>query len=154
VVQEELDDAPHEARIDDFWAGFRELGLRSSLLTALDLAGLIVIVVALNFYGRSDREPLRWLSGPIGLIGLVWLAAQLYVRTDRPWEIVREALLLTIGYPLSTFSLLLTSIVLLVAAVALAGPVLFVVFSAMAMLQTVALRHVLLQRAEIGQTTP
>jgi hypothetical protein len=38
----------------------------------------------------------------------------------------------------------------LIAAVALAGPVLFVFFSAIAMLQTVMVRQILLQRGEIG----
>ena len=156
VVQEELGASPREARLGDFWDGFRQYWLRSSLLTVIDLAGLGVIAVALVFYGGSTEEPLRWLVGPIGLIGLVWITAQLYIypllleRTgSRPWEIMREALLMAVGYPLSSLSLLVTVLVLLIAAVALAGPVLFVFFAAIAMLQTVMLRQVLLQRGEI-----
>ena len=156
VVQEELEASPRDARLGDFWDGFRQYWLRSSLLTVIDLAGLGVIAVALVFYGGSTEEPLRWLVGPIGLIGLVWITAQLYIypllleRTgSRPWEIMREALLMTVGYPLSSLSLLVTVLVLLIAAVALAGPVLFVFFAAIAMLQTVMLRQVLLQRGEI-----
>jgi uncharacterized membrane protein YesL len=155
VVADELDGTPVEARMSDFWDGFTRYGLRSSLLTVIDLAGIGVIVVALLFYGRSTTEPVRWLVGPIALIGLVWLAAQMYLyplllqRPEaRPWEIVREALLMVIAYPLSSLSLLLTSLVLLVAAVALAGPVLLVFFSAMAMIQTVAVRQVLASRGE------
>jgi len=157
VVQEELGASPWETRIGDFWHGFRQYWLRSSLLTVIDLAGLGLIAIALMFYGGSTAEPLRWLVGPIGLIGLVWVTAQLYVypllleRTgSRPWQVMREALLMAIGYPLSSLSLLVTVIVLTIAAVALAGPVLFVFFSAIAMLQTVMLRHVLLHRGEIG----
>jgi len=157
VVQEELD-APHqEARLADFWVGFRQYWLRSSVLSIIDLAGTVMIGVALVFYGGSTREPLRWLVGPIGLIGLAWITAQLYVypllleRTgSRPLEIMREALLIALGYPLSSLSLLVTVLVLTIAAVALAGPVLFVFFSAIAMIQTVMLRQVLLQRGEIG----
>jgi len=156
VVQEELDAPLQEARLADFWEGFRKYWLRSSLLTALDLVGLGLIVVALVFYRGSREEPLRWLVAPIGLIGLAWITAQLYVypllveRTgSRPWDIMREALLMALGYPLSSFSLLVTAIVLAIAAVALAGPVLFVFFSAIAMIQTVMLRQVLLQRGEI-----
>jgi hypothetical protein len=63
---------------------------------------------------------------------------------------MREALLMALGYPLSSLSLLVTVIVLTIAAVALAGPVLFVFFSAIAMLQTVMLRQVLRQRGETG----
>jgi hypothetical protein len=91
------------------------------------------------------------------LIGLGWITAQLYVYplllerlTSRPWEVMREALLMAIGYPLSSLSLLVTVIVLTIAAVALAGPVLFVFFSAIAMLQTVMVRQVLLHRGETG----
>ena len=161
VVQEELEGAPTEARLSDFWDGFRRYGLRSSALTAIDLAGMGAIGVALVFYGRSTEEPLRWLVGPIGLAALAWIAAQLYVYPlllqrpgSRPWQIMREALLMAIGYPLSSLSLLVTVIVLFIAAIALAGPVLFVIFSAIAMLQTVMLRRVLIERGEIGMVTP
>jgi uncharacterized membrane protein YesL len=157
VVQEELGSSPRDARLGDFWHGFKQYWLRSSLLAVIDLAGLGVIAVALIFYWGSTQEPLRWLVGPIGLIGLTWVTAQLYVypllleRTgNRPWEVMREALLLSLGYPLSSLSLLVTVLILLIAAVVLAGPVLFVFFSAIAMLQTVMLRQVLPERGEIG----
>ena len=91
------------------------------------------------------------------MIGLAWITAQLYVYPllleragSRPWEIMREALLMALGYPLSSLSLLVTVLVLTIAAVALAGPVLFVFFSAIAMVQTVMLRQILLQRGETG----
>ncbi|MBA2596768.1 MAG: DUF624 domain-containing protein [Chloroflexia bacterium] len=161
VVAEELDDAPWESQIGDFWDGFRAHWQRASLLTAIDLAGLGVIVVALVFYGRSAAEPLRWLAGPIALFGLVWLASQLYVfplllerNASRPWEIMREALLMTLGYPLSSLSLLLTSLIIAIPAIVLAGPVLFVLFSGMAVVQTVALRQLLIQRGEVRGVTP
>jgi len=157
VVQEELDTPLQEARFADFWDGFRQYGLRGSVLSIIDLAGLGLIATALAFYGGSTQEPLRWLVGPIGLIGLAWITAQLYVypllleRTgSRPWEIMREALLLALGYPLSSLSLLVTVLVLAIAAVALAGPVLLVFFSAIATIQTVMLRRLLLQRGEAG----
>jgi hypothetical protein len=67
---------------------------------------------------------------------------------------MREALLVTLGYPLPSLSLLVTVLVLLIAAVALAGPVLFVFFSAIAMLQTVALRQIMIQRGEPGMVAP
>ncbi len=39
VVQEELDAPPQEARLGDFWDGFRQYWLRSSVLSVIDLAG-------------------------------------------------------------------------------------------------------------------
>jgi hypothetical protein len=67
---------------------------------------------------------------------------------------MREALLVALGYPLPSLSLLVTVLVLLIAAVALAGPVLFAFFSAIAMLQTVALRQIVIQRGEPGMAAP
>jgi uncharacterized membrane protein YesL len=160
VVQEELEAAPREARLGDFWAGFRQQGLRGSLLVVMALAGLGIVGVAMRFYGGS-AEPLRWLIGPIGLIGLTWLGAQLYAfplllqRPARPaWEVLREALLIAISHPLSSLSLLATSLVLGIAAVALAGPVLLVFFSAMAVLQTVTVRRLLIDHGEMGMVVP
>src|SRR5215210_3047606 len=74
VVQEEMEASPQEARLGDFWDGFRRYWLRSSVLSLIDLAGLGLIAVALVFYGGSTKESLRWLVGPIGLIGLTWIA--------------------------------------------------------------------------------
>jgi uncharacterized membrane protein YesL len=160
VVTEELDDATLETRIGDFWDGFRAHWQRSTLMTLLDLAGLGIIVVAFVFYGRSSVEPLRWLIGPIALIMVAWLTANLYVyplllhrRTSSAWETLREALLMVLAYPLTSLSLLVTSLVLAVPAVVLAGPVLFVFFSAMATLQTVALRQILIDRGERQEVT-
>jgi uncharacterized membrane protein YesL len=157
VVQEELETSPGDAKLGDFWNGFRRYWLRSSVLSVIDLAGIGLIAVALAFYGGSTQEPLRWLVGPIGLVALTWVTAQLYVfplllqrPESRPWEILREALLMALGYPLSSLSLLVTVLVLSIAAIALAGPVLFVFFSAVAMLQTVALRQIVIQRGEPG----
>lgn len=161
VVQEELGEASRDASIRDFWAGFRQHGLRSTLLSLLDLAGLMAIVVALAFYLQSPAEPLRWLSGPIAMIGLIWLMAQIYLfplliqrASSNPLEVLREALLTAIQYPLASLSLLLTSLVVAVPAVILAGPVLLVLFSAMATLQVVALRQLLAPHGEIGEVTP
>ena len=161
VVSEELDDAAIDARIGDFWDGFRAHWKRGTLATLIDLAGLGLIVVALVFYGRSPAEPLRWLIGPITLILIAWLAANLYVyplllhrRHASPLRVVREALLTALAYPLTSGSLLLTSLILAVPAVVLAGPALFVLFSAMATLQTVALRQLLVARGEGQEGSP
>lgn len=158
VVQEEVDGAPHETRLGDFWTGFREHGVRATLLTAIDLIVIVAIVVALIFYSQSPAEPLRWLIGPIGLVGVVWAGTQLYLypllleRTERtPLQVLREAFLTALAFPPVTLSLLATSTILAIAAAVLLGPVVFVFFSAMAMLQTVTLRQLLLSRQPPGE---
>jgi uncharacterized membrane protein YesL len=155
MVREELDGEPIEARLGDIWEGFRQHGVRSSLLTLLDVAALALIVVALVFYARSPAEPFRWLVGPIALVGLLWLGAQLYLYPlllrrppNRPWEVMRTALLVALANPLSTLSLTVTALVLFVVAVGLAGPALFIFFSAMATLQTVILRQILIKEVQ------
>ena len=146
------------AQIKEIW-GRLKMAQRITIIGAA--VATLGLIVALVFYGGSAQEPLRWLVGPIGLVALAWITAQLYVYPlllqrpgSRPWEIMREALLIAVGYPLSSLSLLVTVLVLLIAAVALAGPVLFVFFSAIAMLQTVALRQIVIQRGEPGMVAP
>src|SRR6266540_186646 len=157
LAEEELTADPRPAVIGDFWAGFRMYWRRSSVLAIGDLACLVVIIVALRFYGESAVAPLSWLVGPLSLVGLAWAGAQLYLyplliqRAERqPWAIAREAFLIAISYPLNTLSLLLTALVLSVGATVLAGPILLVFFSFMAILQTMALRYILAQRGEIS----
>lgn len=159
VIEEELAADPQRATLQDFWTGFRMYWLRSSILAIGDLAVLVVIAVALRFYGETAVAPLSWLVGPITLIGLAWAGAQLYLyplliqRAGRqPWALAREALLIAISYPLNTFSLLLTLLVLAIAALFLAGPILLVFFAFQALLQTVALRYILFQRGELALT--
>ena len=156
VVKEELDIEPRYARLSDFWDGFRRYGLRSSLLSILDLLMMAIIIVALRFYSQSSVEWLRWLIGPIGLVALAWAGAQLYLyplliqRPERqPWELAREAFLIAISYAAPTLSLLVTTIVLAAGAAVLAGPVLLIFFSLLGMIETVALRLVLIQQGEI-----
>ncbi|MDQ2996771.1 MAG: hypothetical protein M3R61_06900, partial [Chloroflexota bacterium] len=82
--------------------------------------------------------------------------AQFYIyplliqRPDaRPWAVAREAFLMTISYPLNTYSLLLTTLILSIGATILAGPILLIFFSFIAMLQTIMMRAILAQRGEI-----
>jgi hypothetical protein len=62
--------------------------------------------------------------------------------------------LVAISYAAYTLSLLATAMALALAAAVLAGPVLLIFFSFLAMLQTVALRLVLIQRGEIVPVPP
>ena len=161
VLAEELEPEQPPARLIEMWHGARRYGLRATLLVALDLAVLLVIGVALQFYGTSPVEVLRYLIGPIGLIGLAVLAAQLYVmplllvRETQPVPLVmREALLMAIGYPAVTISLGLTLLVITLAAAVLAGPILLVYFAFLAVVQSVMLRDIRIRRGEIQPAPP
>ena len=161
VLAEELEPEQPPARLIEMWHGARRYGFRATLLVALDLAVLLVIGVALQFYGTSPVEVLRYLIGPIGLIGLAVLAAQLYVmplllvRETQPVLLVmREAFLMAIGYPAVTISLGLTLLVITLAAAVLAGPILLVYFAFLAVVQSVMLRDIRIRRGEIQPAPP
>ena len=96
--------------------------------------------------GRPDCVGRLWSGSPRNSMSFPLLLQR---PASRPWEIMREALLIALAYPLSSLSLLRhrPSSSPLPPSL-LAGPVLFVFFSAMAMMQTVALRQVLVQRGE------
>ena len=157
IVAEELGADPRQASMRDFWEGMRRYWLRSSLTALLDLFCLGLLVIAMRFYGESQIEVLSWLIGPITLIGLVWTGAQLYIfplllhRTERSViDIIREAFLMAMSYPLLSSSIALTSVMISIGSIVLAGPILLVFFSFMALLQTITLRSVLVQRGEIA----
>lgn len=133
VADEELLADPKPAVIGDFWRGFREQWRRSSLLSVGNLALLGVMLVALRFYSTSSIPLLNWLVGPISLCLIVWAGMQLFLyplliqRPDHsPWAIAREAFLITISYPLNAALTLLTTLILLIGALFLAGPILFI----------------------------
>lgn len=156
VAEEELAAHPRAAVIGDFWVGFKAHWQRSSILAVGDLLCALVIIAALLFYGQSSVAPLRWLIGPIGLVGLAWAGVQIYLYPlliqragAPPLALAREAFFMAIGYPLNTFSLLLTGLIVTAAATILAGPVLLLLFAWLALFQTMALRSVLAQRGEI-----
>ncbi|HBY97958.1 MAG: YesL family protein [Ardenticatenaceae bacterium] len=156
VVQEERAGDPRFARIGDFWDGFRRYWRQSTALVALDLGALVVLGTALWFYGGDNIESLGWVVGPVAVISLAWLGAQLYlfplliVTPDQSlFGVLRTALLTAIGYPLYTLSLLLLLLFLTVVCALLAGPVLLLLFAMLALTQTVALRLVRIHRGEI-----
>ncbi|HMO57902.1 MAG TPA: DUF624 domain-containing protein [Roseiflexaceae bacterium] len=156
VVAEELENDPDAATLRDFWVGVRRYWQRGSIIAVLDLLAAVVIGTALVFYWQSDVEMLRWLVGPILLIGIAWAGTQLYLfplllqrEEQPPLAVAREAFLMAISYPLVTYSLLLTLGVISMAVVILAGPILLVFFAFVAVLQTVLLRDTRIRRGEI-----
>lgn len=161
IIEEELDFATSRARVGDFWEGFRHYGPRSSVLSVINLACFLLIFSALLLYLTQLSDPLRWLAGPVAVIGLAWLGAQIYLyalllhRPDTgPVRVLREAFLIAISYPLYTGSLLITSLILASVAIALAGPILLIFFSAMALLQSISLRLIRIAHGELRPGAP
>lgn len=162
ISEEELEADPRSATIHDFWQGFRTHWKVGSLVAVGDLLCAVVLVVALLFYGQSPNDILRWLVGPIALIGLAWAGAQMYLfpllirrAGSRPMAIAREAFLVAISYPAMSVSLLLVVTLLAAVGVVLAGPVLLILFSFVALLQSLGLRSIMVQRGEVvARLTP
>jgi uncharacterized membrane protein YesL len=156
VIREERALDPEYAQLSDFWTGLRRYGWRSTLLMLLNLLVFFVIGVALWFYGGSQVEVVRWLVGPVALIGIVWLGAQLYlfplliVNPERSTlDIARHAALTAIGHPMYTLILFAILLIVTLVSTVLAGPVFLVLFSLLAVTQTMALRFIRVQRGEI-----
>jgi uncharacterized membrane protein YesL len=156
VILEERALDPDYARVSDFWVGFRRYGWQSTLVALLDVAVLFVLGVAFWFYNGSQIEPLRWLVGPIGLMGVAWLCAQLYLfpllivsPQMSPLALARLALFTAIGNPQTSVLLLVWLFIVTAVCVVLAGPVLFILFALLAVTQTMALRFIRIQRGEI-----
>lgn len=156
VVSEERDLDPKPAEIGDFWVGLRSYWQRSTLLGLLDFVALAMLLIALLFYLSSPIEPFRWFIGPVFLILIVFLGMQIYLFSllivspeASIWSIFRQAFSLVLAYPLDNLLLLVSSIVLTAISFALAGPVLLLLFSLLALIQTIALRIVRIEQGEI-----
>ncbi len=156
VVLEERDLDPHPTRVSDFWAGFRMCGWRATWLGLLDFAALIVLVISLWFYLGNSVEVLRYLAGPTLIIFIVWLAMQLYLfpllivyPEESIGAIIRRAFFLVLGNPLDSLMLVIWLLLLTAISIALAGPALLLLFSTLALIQTMILRLIRIARDEI-----
>ena len=114
VIQEELEASDRDAISTIFGTDSGSMAFGAACF-AIDLVGGGPDCRRARVLWGKSQEPLRWLVGPIVLIGLAWITAQLYVYPlllqrpgSNPWEIIREALLMAIGYALSSLSLLVT----------------------------------------------
>lgn len=138
-----------------FFEGLRIYGFRSWQLMAADAAMGAVLVAAFLFYFGQSHLALRLLSLPIFYFMALWGGMQLYLfpllieQEDKRIPLVfRNAFVLALGNSSFTFllGLLLTAITII--AVTLAGPVLFVLISFLAVTQTLALQKLLAIRRQ------
>lgn len=159
VIADEHDLDPDEATINDFWVGFRIYWRKFTLLGFLDLVAFIMLSFTTFFYWQSAVEPLSWLVGPLAIILLTFLGMQLYLFSLRlvyPGEsvgiIFRRAFLLVLAKPMDSILLVTWLLILTVVCFILGGPVLLLLFSAIALVQTVALRVIRIERGDISES--
>lgn len=156
VIAEERDLDFEEATISDFWVGFRLYWQKFSLVGFIDLAAFLLISYTAYFYWQSAVEPLSWLVGPLVILLLTFLGMQVYLfplclayPSESIGAIFRRAFLLVLTKPMDSMLLVTWLLILTVVCLALGGPVLFLLFSAMALVQTIALRVIRIERGEI-----
>jgi uncharacterized membrane protein YesL len=115
----------------DFWVGLRRDFWASWKLLGISLLIIGVLVVNIYFYMSPQREGLiPRLAGWIGVYALViWLGGQVYalpllmrMEKRRTFLTLRNALLLCLGYPLFTFTLVI--LLALTLAIGIAIPIL------------------------------
>ncbi len=156
VIADERDLELEEATISDFWVGFRGYWQSFSWLTFFNLVIFLLLGYSAVFYWRSSVEPLSWLVGPLIILFVTFSAMQLYVfplrlvyQADSTWNIFRRAFFLVLSRPMDSILLVIWQLMLTVVCFALGGPVLFLLFSALALLQTYMLRVIRIDRGEI-----
>ena len=156
VIADERDLELEEATLNDFWVGFRRYWQACSWLGFLDLAVFGLLCYTSYFYWQSAIEPLAWLAGPLVILLLTFLGMQIYLfplrlayPTESAIDIFRRAFFLVLARPMDSLLLVSWFIILTVVCIALGGPILLLLFSAMALIQTFALRVIRIQRGEI-----
>ena len=157
VIADERDLDLDEATINDFWVGFRGYWLKFTLLGFFDLAAFLLLSFTAYFYWQSTVDLLSWLVGPLAILLLTFLGMQLYLfplRLAYPAEsieaIFRRAFLLVLAKPMDSMLLVTWLLILTVVCFTLGGPVLLLLFSAMALVQTFTLRVIRIERGEIS----
>ena len=156
VIADERDLDLDEATINDFWVGFRTYWQASSWLGLLNIFAFALLSYGAIFYWQSAVEPLSWLAGPLVILFLTFLGMQIYLfplrlayPAESAVEIFRRSFFLVIARPLDSMLLVVWFLILTVVCTALGGPILLLLFSAMALIQTFALRVIRIQRGEI-----
>lgn len=114
-----------------FWEGFRENFLDSWKLAGLNILVFGILGLDIWFYLNQVQGAWRLLGFVGGWALLIWTIAQLYtfpllVRQEERkfFPLLRNAILLTLAYP--AFSLMATVLLLLLLALSLVFPLLFV----------------------------
>ena len=144
-------------RVRDWWEGVTRYFWRAWAVGLINLAFLGLTIYNISFYGPAGRFPISdppWLpaalQGALAALLAFWLAWQLYVfplmvEEERPriLRLMGRALLLLVGHPFYTLTLLVVIAVLVVVSTIAFGVGFFVTPGAVALLLVVATRHLL-----------
>jgi uncharacterized membrane protein YesL len=144
-------------RVRDWWEGFTRYFWRAWGVGLINLAFLGLTIYNISFYGPGGRFPISdpaWLSaalqGALAALLVFWLAWQLYVfplmvEEERPriLKILGRALLLLVGQPFYSVTLLVVIGLLVVVSTVAFGVGFFVTPGAVALLAVVATRQLL-----------
>ncbi|MCA9994112.1 MAG: DUF624 domain-containing protein [Anaerolineales bacterium] len=156
VIAEERDLDLVFATRQHFWEGLHLHWRRATILGYLDVTALLLLVVTIRFYWTHPVVAFSWLVGPLVIMLLVLLGMQIYLfpvllnyPNDGMRPLFRRAFFLTLSHPLDTAMLLIWLTLLTAVCITLAGPVLFVLFSLLALIQSMNLRSIRIQRGEI-----
>ena len=135
-----------------FFAGFRQYWRASWQVAVSNLIILLVLVVNIGFYVNLSTPGLRLISVPLFYLLLLWMGMQLYLfpllieQEDKHIPLIfKNAFLLTarnMGFTL-VLGLLLISMILV--ASTLAGPVLLILISFLAVAKVIATQKMLEQ---------
>lgn len=156
VIAEERDLDVVFATRQHFWEGLRRHWRQATVLGYLDVAALSLLLVSIRFYWLHPIVGLSWLVGPLVVMLLTLVGMQIYLfpvlltyPSDAIWPLFRRAFFLTLSYPMDTLLLLVWLALVTAVCITLAGPVLLVLFSLLALVQSMALRFIRIQRGEI-----
>ena len=156
VIAEERERDADLATTQHFWEGLRLFWKQATVLGFIDFAALLLLIFTIRFYNLSSSEFVGWLVGPVLIVLVVFLGMQLYLfpllingNHEPVWAIFRRAFFLTLSFPLDTVMLVIWLTILVILCFALAGPVLLILFSLLALIQSMALRFIRIQRGEI-----
>lgn len=156
VIADERDLDPQEATISDFWVGFRSYWQTFSILGLVDFGIFALLGYTTYFYWQSSVEPLSWLAGPLVILLVTFLCMQLYLfplrlafPADHIGQIFRKAFFQVLAKPMDSLMLVIWLIMLTIVCFSLGGPVLLLLFSAIGLVQTYALRVFRIERGEL-----
>ncbi|MGD1993537.1 MAG: hypothetical protein PVI59_10110 [Anaerolineae bacterium] len=144
-------------RVRDWWEGLTRYFWRAWALALINLAFLGLTIYNIRFYGPAGRFPVSepaWLpaalQGALAALLAFWLAWQLYVlplmveeEHPRVLRLLGQALLLLVGHPFYSVTLLVVIALLLVISTIAFGVGFFVTPAAVALLVVVATRQLL-----------
>ncbi|MEM7115182.1 MAG: DUF624 domain-containing protein [Chloroflexota bacterium] len=156
ILAEERDLDLILATREHFWEGWQLHWRRATIVGYINFAVFLLLIITVRFYWITPAEQIGWLAGPVFMLLLVFMGMQLYLfpallhyPDDRAWQLFRRAFFLTLSHPFDTLMLIIWLTLVAILSTILAGPVFLVLFSFFAIVRSMALRFIRIQRREI-----